>query len=158
LFINYLDKGHYFGVDVRRDDLKRGRQELRRLGLDARKPVLVLSDISDACFDIQFDYMLAFSVLIHLTDDILSNALKFVSKHLKGEFYANVNIGSREEGKWAEFPVVWRSLAFYKEQCFKNGLLVSDIGCLDDFANVKASELGKKQRILKIIKGEVCGN
>lgn len=153
--INYLQEGHYFGIEVRENALNEGRKEIMEANLEGKQPKLFLSpDISELIIEQQFDYIIAFWVLIHLTDEILNNTLAFVSKHLskQGVFYANVNIGDREKGSWREFPVVWRPFQFYSQACAAQGLLVSDLGTVKDQGHITNIEIQDTQRILKITK------
>lgn len=81
----------------------------------------------------EFDFIWAFSVLIHLSDPVLNDLLSFVRVHLKrtGRFYANVNIGKKKDGYWDQgFPVVWRSIEFYERASLSSGLRVSDMGTI----------------------------
>jgi cyclopropane fatty-acyl-phospholipid synthase-like methyltransferase len=131
--ISHLQTGHYYGVDVREEVLKEAGKELREEGLVDKKPVLIHTrDLSLLNIDRKFDLIWAFSVLIHLSDSILNDALHFVSNHLHpaGHFYANVNIGDRKDGAWREFPLVWRSIEFYKDMGRQNGLEVHDMGTI----------------------------
>jgi SAM-dependent methyltransferase len=135
--IKHLDKGHYFGIEVRKAIIEEARKELKEEDLEAKEPELILSE-SLALLELnrRFDYIWAFSVLIHLEDAILSEALCFVRKHLspEGFFYANVNMDSKPDSIWSEgFPIVRRSLEFYKKACALNGLQCQDIGLLIDF-------------------------
>ncbi|MFQ5567645.1 MAG: hypothetical protein ACE5EU_14940, partial [Paracoccaceae bacterium] len=61
----------------------------------------------------EFDYIWAFSALIHMTDDVVDDCLGFAARHLHagGHFYANVNLGNKPRGIWQTFPVIWRPLA-----------------------------------------------
>lgn len=105
--IRHLQKGHYFGVEIRAKVLDEGRKELRDEKLEYKEPVLILADdISSLNIERKFDFIWAFSVLIHMEDNILNSTLNFVHKHLKesGRFYANVNIGARADGTWETFP------------------------------------------------------
>lgn len=153
--IQHLENGHYFGVEVRERALAGGRKELREAGLEEKNPTLLLSpDISQLTINRRFDYIWAFSVLIHMNDKILSDTLDFVSRHLSedGFFYANVNIGYRREGNWQGFPVVARTLDFYSQACAMSGLVVSDLGPLKEFGHISNSESQDNQRMLKITK------
>lgn len=153
--IDYLEAGHYCGVEARAEVLEEGRSELREAGLAAKAPVLICSeDITQASVDLSFDFAWAFSVLIHMSDDISGNTLDFVAAHLAqaGVFYANVNIGDRAEGSWQGFPVVWRSLAFYEEACSARGLQLEDIGSLLELGHHAGIESQDQQRMLAIKK------
>ena len=155
--ITYLQEGHYFGVEPRMKVLNEGRNELRKEDQEGKNPTLLLSpDISQLVIDQRFDYIWAFSVLIHMSDEILNDTLGFASKHLskEGVFYANVKIGEHDElGNWQGFPVVVRSFEFYNHACAKNGLVVSDLGTLKDHGHVSNVESQDNQRMLRITEG-----
>jgi hypothetical protein len=68
----------------------------------------------------------------------------------EGVFYANVNIGSKKNGNWQGFPIVWRAFEFYNQACAANGLNVSDIGSLGDHGHDLDIKLQYSKRILKI--------
>ena len=156
--IDYLQDGHYFGADVRGEVLDEGRKELTEARMESKKSTLLLApDISKLKLNRKFDYIWAFSVLIHMSDKILNDTLLFVSRHLsdKGIFYANVNIENShkiEDGNWQEFPLVVRSFDFYNQACANNGLFVSDIGMLKEHGHIANVESQDSQRMLKIIK------
>ena len=129
--ISYLQVGHYFGVDVRAEVLSEADKELREEGLLDKEPILIYaSDLSTLNIEQKFDFIWAFSVLIHMTDSVLSDALVFIRNQLRpsGCFYANVNIGESNDSVWREFPLVWRTMDFYKDMAQKNGLEVQDMG------------------------------
>lgn len=151
--IGYLQDGHYVGVEVRANVLDEGRKELREAGLEGKKPMLLLCpDISRLNVDRKFDYIWAFSVLIHMSDKILDDALSFVSRHLsrEGAFYANVIIGDKNEGNWDGFPVVARTLDSYSRACGMNGLTVSDLGPLKPLGHISNVGSHDNQRMLRI--------
>ena len=153
--IEYLQTGHYYGLDVREKALKVGRAELKEAGLQDKKPNLLLSpNMRALTIDQKIDVMWAFSVLFHMSDEILDSTIEFVSKHLAddGIFYANVNIGEKETGSWEEFPVVHRSYERYTEMFGKYDLEFTDIGELKDLGHVSGSASQDAQRMLKIVK------
>jgi SAM-dependent methyltransferase len=151
--IGYLEAGHYFGVEVRADVLEEARKELREAGLENKDPVLVTRQaMADLDIDRVFDYVWAFSVLIHMSDDVLAETLGLVAGALAddGVFYANVNIGFHDIGTWREFPLVARPLAFYQEACAREGLAVSDLGPLRSLGHVSGRDDHDSQRMLRI--------
>jgi SAM-dependent methyltransferase len=156
--IDYLETGHYFGIEARAEVLDEGRKELREANLTHKKPTLMATaDSASLNLEQKFDFLWAFSVLIHLNDRILNDSLGFVQRHLAdhGFFYANVNCGERPNGKWQGFPVVHRSLPFYEDACSRNGLRVEDIGPLTDFGHHLPGATIEQQatrRMLKIQK------
>lgn len=153
--ISYLQDSHYYGIEVRKEALNEAQKELREECLENKKPILVhCEDISHLIINQKFDYIWAFSVLIHMSDNILDHTLDFVNKHLSkdGAFYANVNIGTRSNGNWQGFPVIWRTFDFYEKKCFRRGLIITDIGSLRDHEHITNIELQDTQRMLKITK------
>jgi cyclopropane fatty-acyl-phospholipid synthase-like methyltransferase len=154
--IALLEAGHYYGLDARAEVLHEAEQELRDYRLENKSPTLLHSpDLSQLRIGCKFDFIWAFSVLIHLSDEILNDALGLVNDQLSrdGVFYANVNIGERNSGAfWREFPVVQRSLEFYSQSGLNNGLSVEDLGPLADFGHgpEMASGFQTDRRMLKM--------
>jgi cyclopropane fatty-acyl-phospholipid synthase-like methyltransferase len=153
--IEYLEKGHYFGIESRKNVLEEGKKELHEANLAKKVPILIATDnISSVKLQMEFDYIWAFSVLIHMKDEILNDCLALVSKHLKmdGHFYANVNTSTEPDGEWEGFPVVHRSLKFYEKACHKNGLRMSTIGTLKDLGHITGIKTHDEHEMLKISK------
>ncbi len=153
--IDYLQEGHYFGIEARKKVLDEGRKELKGAGLNWKSPTLLTSEeFSKEGLLQKFDFIWAFSVLFHMSDEILNDTLGIVKNHLSdsGFFYANVNIGDRDEENWQGFPVVWRSLDFYREACSRHRLVVSDLGQLKDLGHISGVKEQDEQRMLKIKK------
>jgi len=151
--ISYLNDGHYCGIEAREDVLDAGRMELQDAGLEYKQPLLLhCTDISQLVMNRHFDYIWAFSVLIHMEDGILSDALGFIRRCLSesGVFFANVNVGDRREGKWHGYPVVWRTLEFYIRECSKNGFTVTDMGALRDHGHISHVDLQDSQCMLAL--------
>jgi glycosyltransferase involved in cell wall biosynthesis len=150
--MTYLERGHYYGIDVRPDVIEEARQELREAGLEHKAPVILQTpDLSRLRLDRTFDFMWAFSVLIHMTDEVLQKCLRFVGDHLdrQGRFYANVHVGDRPDGAWQGFPVVWRTRAFYEDAARAHGLEVTDLGPLRSFGHVSHFKRPREQRMLE---------
>ena len=128
--IRYLEKSHYYGIEKRLDVLEEARKELLASKLTHKTPVLLSEDFSSLNLEREFNFVWASSVLIHFKDEILEDCFAFVSNNLskQGKFYANVNIGNKKDDSWKEFPVVWRTLDFYKKVGSSYGLTVKDIG------------------------------
>lgn len=155
--IDYLDAGRYFGFEVRADVLEEGRRELREAGLEHKAPALICAPtIADGPTERRFDFIWAFSVLIHMDDDVLQETLELVARQLAegGSMYANVNVGiEEEEGSWQGFPVVRRPLAFYRDMCARIGLAVTDLGALSSLGHVSGDEAQDAQHMLHITRG-----
>lgn len=151
--IDLLGVGHYYGVERRAAVLEEGRKELEESGLSGKRPnLLLVEEIGSLKLRRKFDYIWAFSVLIHLDDATLSSTLGFVREHLEdaGCFYANVRIGDEPDGEWQGFPLVSRSLEFYREACAGNGLQLSDVGSLNELGHPGGSP--RQRRMLKMWK------
>jgi len=151
--IEILEPEHYTGLEARAEVLEEARQELADAGLEHKRPRLVAAELpSRSGIAEHFDYVWSFSVLIHMADEILFDALGFVAGRLApgGVFYANVNVGERDEGFWQGFPVVWRSLDFYRESCARAGLRLEDLGPLGELGHVSGVASQDAQRMLEI--------
>lgn len=146
--IDYLEIENYFGIEVRGAVLEEGKKELSEHGLEHKKPQLICFDqFSELSFDHKFDVLFAFSVLIHMKDEIVEKCIAFVSSVIdeSGAFYANVNIVSYSDNNWQGFPVVFRSMEFYENLAKKNGLSVNAVGTLEELGHSSGQELGDKQ-------------
>lgn len=154
--IEYLDAGNYTGFEVRDYVLEEGKAELQEAGLEHKNPFLLCEDtISDLVIVAQFDYIWAFSVLIHMTDEIVLECLQFAQKHLKddGEFFANVSIGQPKVNEWMEFPVLRRSIGDYEKLASRAGLTVSSIGTLGELGHVSDRPAQDAHHMLVFTKG-----
>ena len=72
-----------------------------------------------------------------------------------GVFYANVNITSYPDAHWQEFPVVFRSIEFYKKLAIKNNLSIKILGSLEELGHVSNSDRQNKQIMLEFKKIEL---
>lgn len=149
--IRYLDANRYFGVETREETLKEARAELVENDLTSKCPTLLHTESLDALdVDVSFDVIWAFSVLIHLTDEIVEDCFRLVRRCLKptGCFYANVNIGERVEGRWQGFPVVWRHKEFYEDLAARQALDMTDMGDLESLGHHSGVRSQDAQRML----------
>lgn len=83
-FIRYLERGHYFGLDMNPTLLEAGRQELSSAGLLDKAPTL----LEDAAFDVdrlgtKFDFAIAVSLFTHLHDNHIVRCLSRVAGVLR---------------------------------------------------------------------------
>ena len=148
--IDYLETGRYFGLESRPEVLAQGLLELRDSKLADKRPCLILNaDIGTLELATRFDYVWAFSVLIHMTDEIARDCLRFVAQHLRdgGAFFANVNIGTPSNGSWQGFPVTRRPAEFYRALGEEHGLSLEDLGTLADHGH-QSGHAGDHQRVL----------
>jgi SAM-dependent methyltransferase len=152
--IEYLDPAHYYGIESRGAVLEEGKLALREAGFQSKAPVLlVIDDLSKASLHKKFDFVWAFSVLIHMEDTILDSCLEFASRHLgpAGRMYANVSIGDGDDGRWQEFPVVSRTRDFYQAAAARSGLQVHEVGTLRSLGHMSGSPGQDLQMMLKFV-------
>jgi SAM-dependent methyltransferase len=151
--IDWLDRGHYYGIEVRPSVLAEGLQELCDAGLEDKCPTLIVGDIGAIDIPARLDFVWAFSVLIHMTDAIVERTVAFAARQLwpDGVFFANVRTDTqRADGHWQGFPVAARPLAFYDEICARHGLVMQDLGALADLGHESGSATQDAQRMLRI--------
>ncbi len=153
--IEYLETGHYFGIDVRPEVLVEARKELADAGMDGKEPTLVTQEQSDSIPGERFDFIWAFSVLIHMDDSALARAMGLVQRCIArdGVFLANVNLGVGEELEWQGFPVVRRPYEFYRDSAAKVGLSVEDLGALKDLGHHSGMPSQDAQHMLRFTRG-----
>lgn len=149
--IAYLDAGRYVGIDVRPEAIAEARAELAQHGLAGKDATLLaVEGLAGLALGRAFDVAWAFSVLIHMDDARLDEALAFTARHLApdGVLYANVNVGERTPGGWQGFPVMWRPLPAYAEAARRAGLEVDDLGTLGALGHVSGVAAQDAQRML----------
>ncbi len=150
--IDYLQAGHYTGIEARAEVLEEARKELAEAGLEHKRPLLIHADRpSQVQLEDPIDVAWAFSVLFHMHDDIVEECLALVARALtpSGLFYANVSLSDAREqqGQWQGFPVISRPHQFYADTAARHGLAVSDVGRLDTLGH--DSSLGSKSMMLR---------
>lgn len=90
-FVNYLDEGNYYGLDVNASLIEAGKMELERRGLSDKRPNLLVNDAFEVGrFGAAFDYALAVSLFTHLHLDQIARCLVRCGEVLKpeGSFFA----------------------------------------------------------------------
>jgi SAM-dependent methyltransferase len=143
--IEYLDAGHYFGIEAREEALKEAYAALAEAGLEGKSPTLIHSaDPAGVNLREQVQVAWAFSVLIHMEDPIVEACLGLVARVLDegGVFYANVILGDGPRAQWREFPVVPRPQAFYEDLAVRHALDFSVMGPLKALGYPKDAEGG----------------
>jgi cyclopropane fatty-acyl-phospholipid synthase-like methyltransferase len=90
-FINYLDPGNYYGLDLNSSLIEAGRHELALAGLAFKNPHLAVSESFELQqFGEKFDYLLAVSVFTHLYANHILRCLAAAREVLApdGKFFA----------------------------------------------------------------------
>lgn len=132
--IKYLDPGRYVGVDVRSNVLDLSWQEVGLAGSSAKNPRLICADDFGVAElgDRKFDYVWSFSVLYHLSDEILDQLFSGLPKRLaaNGRFVANVQTDV-ESSTWLEFPFLKRSVDDYEAVAKRYGLKMKNLGTIE---------------------------
>ena len=78
------------------------------------------------------DFILSFSVLYHLNDDILKNYFETVRNRLTSTRVCFATVNTRDESStWLEFPFLKRTIEVYKSLAAENGLTADRLGDLD---------------------------
>ncbi len=160
--IEYLETGRYLGLDVRANVLVEAQRELERGRLEDKQPTLLrCEDFATLSCDRTFDVAWAFAVLIHMTDDVCTECLRWVSRRLapRGVFYADVLLGHvRKEtvghGMGTAFPVIWRPAADYLRMAQTAGLELEDLGTLVSQGSRMKSE-GRLRHMLRMRRSSV---
>jgi SAM-dependent methyltransferase len=131
--IEYLKANNYVGIDVRSAVLDLSWQQVGRSSLSDKNPRLIRSDDfgRTELGDDKFDFVWSFSVLYHLSDEILDQLFCQVARRLRpeGQFVANV-MTDMENSTWLEFPFLKRSVDFYRSAAGKYKLRTVNLGSL----------------------------
>jgi cyclopropane fatty-acyl-phospholipid synthase-like methyltransferase len=150
--IDYLQAGHYAGIEARAEVLEEGRRELADAGLEHKRPLLIhAEDPAQVQLEAPVDIAWAFSVLFHMSDQIVDACIGLVARELTGggTFYANVSLGDHREqqGEWQGFPVISRTRQFYEGLAAQHALSVTDVGTLDTLGH--GTGLGDRSMMLR---------
>lgn len=131
--IEFLKPRNYYGVDVRKSVLREARAELAESKLEYKEPIITLMKDSRDDIEKKADIIWAFHVLIHMDQERLRKAFRFVAENLKqnGRFFATATIGSENEEEWQGFPVMTRPMTFYAREARRSGLKVISLGGLE---------------------------
>jgi SAM-dependent methyltransferase len=100
LFIDYLQAGHYYGVDISPDILLAATETLTEYGLQAKVPYLVLVDDLRLAFlpGEHFDVVHAHSVFSHSPVSVIDECLAHVGRVLKPDGWFDFTF-DRTEGE-----------------------------------------------------------
>lgn len=130
--IQHLEPGNYMGIDIRSSVLNLAWQEVGIAQLSVKNPRLLHSTSFAANEPLgQFDFVVSFSVLYHLSDDLLGSYFQQVASRLEpnGICLANVNV-DLDSSTWLEFPFVKRSAEDYRSVSAGAGLHMRSLGTM----------------------------
>lgn len=129
--IKYLNQNNYVGVDIRTSVLNLAWREVGKAGLSCKNPRLVCSEhfAELELGTATFDFVFSFSVLYHLSDEILDSYFAAAARRLNpaGKCLANVNTCVPSD-RWLEFPFLRRPIETYRSMAMKHGLTAEDLG------------------------------
>jgi len=132
--ISYLDPGCYVGVDVRSSVLDVAWVQIGRNSLSAKNPQLIRSDDfgSEELTQRQFNFVWCFSVLFHLSDDLLDRLFAVVSDRVAdgGMFVANIQTDV-DSSAWLQFPFLKRTLEDYRTVAASHGFETINLGTIE---------------------------
>lgn len=132
--IDFLQPRNYVGIDIRSSALDLAWSEVALAGLSAKNPRLICSSSfgSAELGAMEFDFVLSFSVLYHLSDDILQAYFSAVARHLKpdGRCFAQINT-TVDNSTWLQFPFLRRTAGEYTEAAGRAGLHTEPLGTIE---------------------------
>lgn len=133
--MRYLNKSRYTGLDVRPEVLDIALTRVGKEGLSAQNPRLILTSsfgANELPVDERFDMAWSFSVLYHLTDELIDACFTQVARRLRpgGRYIANINTNI-DESTWLQFPFNRRQPAFYADAAARHGLKTEDLGTIE---------------------------
>jgi SAM-dependent methyltransferase len=132
--IGYLQANKYVGVDIRSSVLNLAWGEVGNAGLSNKNPRLICSSSfgSEELRAEEFDFVLSFSVLFHLSDDLLRRYFSEVVRRLKprGVCFAQVN-NHLNSSTWLDFPFVRREVSAYQSMASAAGLRTRNLGPIE---------------------------
>jgi cyclopropane fatty-acyl-phospholipid synthase-like methyltransferase len=157
--IGYLHPNNYFGLDIRSSVLNLSWSEVGIAGLSAKNPRLICSSSfgSEELRDEQFDFVLSFSVLYHLSDELLRSYFFHVTNRLKptGVCFAQVNT-HLDGSTWLQFPFVKRTVTDYIEMASAAGLRTKSLGTIDNLGFRLPGE-ERLNEMLAFTRGDTAG-
>jgi hypothetical protein len=149
--IEYLNPAGYVGIDIRPAALNLCWQEVGRAGLSDKNPRLICSSrFGEGLLGSEnFDYVYSFSVLFHLSDEILDQYFSTVAMRLKpgGVCLANVN-DHMPNDRWLEFPFLNRRVDDYASIAASHGLDTKNRGTLAELG-FRESRMESKNPLLE---------
>jgi SAM-dependent methyltransferase len=153
--IAYLSAGNYTGIDVRAEIIEEALRELEEAGLEQRYPRIGhVESLAGARPARAYDYVWAFSVLMHLEDE--SSRPRSRSRRAtcarRARFYANVHLGDGRLGTWSGFPVSRGRSTGTRARAHEAGLAAESLGRLCELGHVSGDRNCDSQFMLRFRK------
>lgn len=132
-FIEYLEEENYYGMDVSKDTITKGRELLDKRGLEHKNPVLIhnndLMFEEESLQDQTFEFILAQSVFTHLPRSDIKECVENIHKLLSdsGVFYATFNKTTGEDYATRRGIDRYHTIEFYKDLASETGTEISEI-------------------------------
>ena len=133
-FIDYLNSGNYYGIDISKDVLEIGQQQIEERNLEDKKPTLIqnkdLKFKEEELNNVVFDFVWAQSVLTHLPPNKVEECFENIGRLLNegGIFYATVWLSEemKRDVKGTDFHY---SLDFLHNTAKEQGLTLKHVEC-----------------------------
>jgi len=148
--IGYLEPGNYAGVDIRPSVLNMSWKEVGKAELSAKNPRLICSSSFGATELVgeTYDFILSFSVLYHLSNEILASYFAAVRERLKPDGCCLANVNTQDESStWLEFPFLKRNVEDYRQLAYACGLETTSLGEIKDLG-FRLSGIEKHNKML----------
>lgn len=157
--IEYLQNGNYSGFDINPKVIREAKLVIKKKELKYKNTTLfTVPDLSKLVMPKKFDFIIAYAVLLHVSDQMVRDIYKFVKDHLtdNGSCYMNAYTVPRKEKKWRTFTTVSRPAQFYIDEGTKQGVIVSDIGSMVELGKFNARKEANEMRMFKVVRGPNC--
>lgn len=145
VFIGYLEKGNYYGIDIDRERVEAGERLIAKKGLTSKFPFISVSHTfgQEELSGKKFDFIWASQIMYYFDCDKMCSLMKVVSSKLKdnGKFLGDI-IGPRHyEFKTKEHGWILHSIESISELAQKFQLAVQDLGEIEGFGYPRKLEL-----------------
>ena len=150
-FIQYLESGHYTGLDLSKGRIAQGERFVAKFGLLGKKPRLIASPHMDLAklHGMTFDYIWAHGVLSHMPVEDIEFLIKNLPSLLGKDsmFLGNYTELAEGEVRMATLRHFFFNRSVFERLCEKYGLRCE---FLPDWENSHPHELSKIDRMIKI--------
>jgi len=140
VLIPYLEAGHYFGIDIRKEAITVAHVQLAKADMADKNPFLAVSDTfgRNELGTRKFDYIFASQILCHLDGVGITLLLEEVSQRMNpgAVFFADI-IGTPHQIKpgdrWQEFPFHLHSEGNIAGLAKQYGFRIGNLGQIRQF-------------------------